>query len=173
MNQNATVIDVQIPVTHLPEALTWLLEQSIPFELYFLETDHSKQWKKNDNDISVTPFAQTKTNPPKTNSLKTSVAEIYERYSTEIGIPPSQEEIANELKISVTTFKNHFKSSYGKTFYQFQFQKKMEYAAELLKQGRKANDVSIKTGYSSPIKFNKMFQKHFGITPHKYQKRVT
>jgi len=47
--------------------------------------------------------------------------------------------------------------------------KKMEYAAELLEAGHRASEVSVKIGYKYPIKFNKMFQKHFGITPKRYQ----
>lgn len=45
----------------------------------------------------------------------------------------------------------------------------MEYAAELLEAGHRASEVSVKIGYTQPIKFNKMFQKHFGITPKRYQ----
>lgn len=66
--------------------------------------------------------------------------------------------------------KIYFKEYKGKPLYQFYMEEKMGYAAELLKQGYKANEVSTNIGYISPIKFNKMFQKHFGITPHKYRK---
>jgi AraC-like DNA-binding protein len=45
----------------------------------------------------------------------------------------------------------------------------MEYVAELLEGGYKAVDVSVQLGYSQPIKFSKMFQKHFGVTPRRYQ----
>ncbi len=47
----------------------------------------------------------------------------------------------------------------------------MELAAKLLKKGYKATEVAKMVGYGekSDIKFNKMFQKHFGITPKKYQ----
>lgn len=84
---------------------------------------------------------------------------------------PSEKVIAEEFNISVISFKSQFKEKYGKTFYQYYLDKRMEYAAVLLKQGYKANDVSKRVGYGdkSSIKFNKMFQKHFGITPKKYQ----
>ena len=45
----------------------------------------------------------------------------------------------------------------------------MEYASELLKKGQTATYISKHLGYSHPIKFNKMFQKHFGVTPKKFQ----
>jgi YesN/AraC family two-component response regulator len=49
----------------------------------------------------------------------------------------------------------------------------MEYASELLHLGYKSSEVAIKVGYGekSIIEFNKMFQKHFGITPKKYKMR--
>ncbi len=45
----------------------------------------------------------------------------------------------------------------------------MEYAAELLEARHRASEVSTKIGYKYPIKRNKMFQKHYGITPKKYR----
>jgi AraC-like DNA-binding protein len=85
------------------------------------------------------------------------------------GFPPNVNDIAAELGISGATFKNRFIAHYGKPFYQLYIDKKMERAAMLLKEGCKATNISKMMGYSHPIKFNKMFQKHFGITPKKYQ----
>jgi AraC-like DNA-binding protein len=82
---------------------------------------------------------------------------------------PSLNEIAKKFGVSGQTFKNRFQKQYSKSFYQTYLEKKMDYAAELLKQGLTASAISERIGYSHPIKFNKMFQKHFGITPKKYQ----
>jgi AraC-like DNA-binding protein len=84
---------------------------------------------------------------------------------------PNIEYIAQELHLSTTTFKNRFLKKYGKPVYVFYNEKRMEHAAKLLKKGYKCNEVSQRVGYGekSAIKFNKMFQKHFGITPKKYQ----
>jgi AraC-like DNA-binding protein len=85
--------------------------------------------------------------------------------------PLKTSEIAAELGISDSSFKSQFKALYGKPFFQIYIKKRMEYAAQLLKQGYRAIKVSAMVGYGekSCIKFNKMFQKHFGITPKKYQ----
>jgi YesN/AraC family two-component response regulator len=50
-------------------------------------------------------------------------------------------------------------------------EKRRDYAAQLFKEGYKAVEVSRRIGYGDKpyIKFNKMFQKHFGMTPKKYQ----
>lgn len=88
------------------------------------------------------------------------------------GVTPSIEKIAEEAGWTQSLFKSRFKAYYGKPFYQAYMEKKMKYAAELLNKGWKAADVSVEVGYAQPIKFNKMFQKHFGITPKKFQKKT-
>lgn len=81
------------------------------------------------------------------------------------------EDVAARLQLSPYTFKSRFSTYFGKPFYQYYLEKRMEYAAELLKHGYKGTHVAEKVGYGakSAIKFNKMFQKHFGMTPKKYQ----
>ncbi len=88
-----------------------------------------------------------------------------------LGAIPSEIEIAAKLKIAPSLFRILFKRAYGKRFYQLYLEKRMEYASELLRRGLKCNEVAKMVGYSnnSAIKFNKMFQKHFGMTPKKYQ----
>ena len=83
--------------------------------------------------------------------------------------PPKLDEITKEFSISLQTFKSKFQERYGKSFYQAYLEKKMEHAANLLRKGMTASIISERIGYSHPIKFNKMFQKHYGITPKKYQ----
>jgi len=84
---------------------------------------------------------------------------------------PSEGEIAAQLEMASSQFRMLFKRTYGKGFYQFYLSKRMEYASKLLRKGLKCNEVAKMVGYgdSSAIKFNKMFQKHFGVTPKKYQ----
>ena len=81
------------------------------------------------------------------------------------------EEMALRVKLAPPTFKMKFTTYFGKPFYQYYLEKRMEYASELLRCGYKSTEVAIQVGYGekSIIKFNKMFQKHFGITPKKYQ----
>lgn len=85
-------------------------------------------------------------------------------------IPPKIEEIASEAGLSLSQFKALFKKRYGKPFYQIYIEHKMAYAARLLREGYTSVVVSERIGYVHPIKFNKMFQKYYGMTPYKYQK---
>ena len=105
------------------------------------------------------------------NQIYAVIERIYQKYIEEDirQTPPKEPEIAKEFKISLAILKSSFKEVYGKPFYQLYIEKKMEYAKTLLSQGIKAVKVSELIGYSQPIKFNKMFQKHFGVTPKKYQ----
>ncbi len=84
-------------------------------------------------------------------------------------MPPNIAVIAKKYHITPIILKNVFKAIYEKTFYQLYMEKRMEYAAKLLKKGYDANKVSGRLGYSQAIKFNKIFQKYYGITPKKYQ----
>ncbi|RDB08033.1 helix-turn-helix domain-containing protein [Runella aurantiaca] len=86
-------------------------------------------------------------------------------------IPPKLEAIAAEAGISIAQFNKLFKERFGKPFYQVYMEHKMEYAASLLREGQTASTVSHRIGYAHPIKFNKMFQKVYGITPYKYQNK--
>lgn len=85
------------------------------------------------------------------------------------GEHPNIDTLAKMLNMSSVTFKSKFSQRFGKSFYQYYLDKKFAYAATLLKDGIRASSVSEQIGYSHPIKFNKMFQKFFGITPKKYQ----
>lgn len=40
---------------------------------------------------------------------------------------------------------------------------KMEYAEGLLREGQTASSVSERVGYTQPIKFNKMFERFYGM----------
>ncbi len=84
---------------------------------------------------------------------------------------PNISDVSKKYEVSVFFLKNRIRELYGKPFYQLYMDKRMEYAAQLLKQGYRATKVSAMVGYGekSVIKFNKMFQKHFGMTPKKYQ----
>lgn len=84
---------------------------------------------------------------------------------------PTEVQIAKKYGISVMKLKLLFKRVYGKTLYQMYMDKRMAQASLLLKSGYKAVEVTRLVGYSanSSIKFNKMFQKYFGMTPKKYQ----
>lgn len=81
----------------------------------------------------------------------------------------SLEDICEELGMKESTFKRLFKQYYGMTLHQYYMVKKMDHAANLIRGGHTITSVSKIIGYAHPIKFTKMFQKHFRISPKKYQ----
>ncbi|MFN4147322.1 MAG: helix-turn-helix transcriptional regulator [Runella sp.] len=101
------------------------------------------------------------------------VEAFHEKYIANItdSILPPIKQLAVEFGMQEEQLKRLYKTRYGTPFYQAYMNKKMERALKLLLEGHKCQEVSRMIGYGeiSAIKFNKMFQKHFGITPKKFQ----
>lgn len=83
--------------------------------------------------------------------------------------PPSLQELANEVGLSLKKLKEGFKQIYGDSVFNFLFHYKMEYARKLLETNTyNVNEVGLKVGYSTSSHFIAAFKKKFGITPKKY-----
>ncbi len=97
---------------------------------------------------------------------------MYQKYIEKGNMPtPNVSAVAEEAGMKVQTFKSNFQLIYQQTFMQAHLEKRMQRAAVLLREGHACNKVALMVGYAenSAIKFNKMFQKHYNITPKKYQ----
>ena len=83
--------------------------------------------------------------------------------------PPSLQELADEVGISLKKVKAGFKEIYGDTVFNFLFDYKMEFARKLLETGSyNVNEVGSQIGYSTSSHFIAAFKKKFGTTPKKY-----
>ena len=83
--------------------------------------------------------------------------------------PPSLQELANEIGLSLKKLKEGFKQIYGDTVYGFLFDYKMEHARKLLESNKyNVNEVGLKIGYSTSSHFIAAFKKKFATTPKKY-----
>ncbi|NBB22420.1 helix-turn-helix domain-containing protein [Runella sp. CRIBMP] len=164
-----TFVTIHVAIDYIKDIIPFLFAQQIPF---FMSSA----------GIADKTILDKKENISLEEELKYEISEnlsrieqVFQKYINDrIGtIPPKLEAIAEEAGVSAIQFRTLFKKRYKKTFNSYYIEAKMEYAAQLLKQGYKAVDVSKQIGYGekSVIKFNKMFQKHFGITPKKYQQR--
>lgn len=154
-------INISIQSNYSDKVITWLLEQYIPFSITY-EGENTRDSKEESKRELL---------PEKVIGLDSNIETIHLKYIlNNIEKPlPNLREIAREFGMSTQSFKSKFQKQYGKSFYQIHLEKKMEHAANLLKKGVTATIISERIGYSHPIKFNKMFQKHYGITPKKYQ----
>lgn len=169
----SALCNITVTEKDLSKIVEFLVRSETPFSVTFsksekevssfLDFETIQIRIKNDytSSIAITPGSTCKINKDKLNG-------IIENLLKE-GIVPVIDVIAGLLSLTPRKFKTYFKKEYQKTFYHYYMEKKMAYAAELLKEGHIASDVSKKMGYSHPIKFNKMFQKYYGITPKKYQ----
>ncbi|MDO4729034.1 MAG: AraC family transcriptional regulator [Bacteroidota bacterium] len=83
--------------------------------------------------------------------------------------PPSLQELADSVGITLKKLKLGFKQIYGDSVYGFLLDYKLHYAQKLLDSGSyNVNEVGLKIGYSTSSHFIAAFKKKFGITPKKY-----
>lgn len=169
---NCNFFTIQINEQHANTIISLLVSHKIAF--------HIKYQPIQANDNPRNDLAQNTPNdsPPcqiqrflQNNRAK--IEKMYEEYVQKfpIEVIPKEEDIANSLGMNVSKFRTTFKDIYGKSFYQLFLEKRMEHAKLLLSKGLTCNEVARLVGYgnNSAIKFNKMFQRHFGITPKRYQ----
>jgi AraC-like DNA-binding protein len=83
--------------------------------------------------------------------------------------PPTLQELADEIGLTLKKLKMGFKQIYGDTVYGFLFDYKMDYARKLLDSGSyNVNEVGLRIGYSTGSHFIAAFKKKFATTPKKY-----
>jgi AraC-like DNA-binding protein len=83
--------------------------------------------------------------------------------------PPSLQELADEIELSLKKLKEGFKQIYGDSVFSFLFDYKMEFARKLIEAGdHNVNEVGLKIVYSTASHFIAAFKKKYGTTPKKY-----
>ncbi|MBR4061368.1 MAG: response regulator [Lachnospiraceae bacterium] len=83
------------------------------------------------------------------------------------------EDVANELFISSSQLNRILKKQIGETFLQLVTKRKMEKAAELLRDPQyKVYQVGERLGYKTPRHFSKLFQNFSGYYPNQYRNEV-
>ena len=83
--------------------------------------------------------------------------------------PPTLNDLANEVEISLKKLKEGFKQVYGASVFVFLLDYKMQVSKRLLSSGNyNVNEVALKVGYSTATHFINAFKKKFGTTPKKY-----
>jgi AraC-like DNA-binding protein len=83
--------------------------------------------------------------------------------------PPSLQDLADQVGLTLKKLKTGFKQVYGDTVYGFLFNYKMDYARKLLDSGQfNVNEVGLRIGYSTGSHFIAAFKKKFATTPKKY-----
>lgn len=88
--------------------------------------------------------------------------------------PPSLQDLADEIGLSLKKLKEGFKQVYGNSVYGFLFDYKMEIARKMLSSGNlNVNEVGLRVGYSTASHFITAFKKKYNTTPKKYLMSLT
>jgi AraC-like DNA-binding protein len=118
--------------------------------------------KNEDPSLEQCPFLVNEENVRKIRKAKDI---ILERMSD----PPSLENLATEIGLSLKKLKEGFKQLYGDTVFAYLLDHKMEEARRMLdSQKFNVNEVGLKLGYSTASHFIAAFKKKYGTTPKKY-----
>jgi len=160
-------VNIHIESKELAMIVQFLLQSNIYFKVVSSPTNIKQLEKTSDSTSLSLKKTTVKHNPTKYKGIE-KIDSILDNYLANAKNPDMQQ-VAHSLGLSISIFKRVFKEMYGTSFYEYYLNKKMKYAADLLLKGLKGGLVSEMIGYSQPIKFTKMFKKHFGVTPKKYQ----
>lgn len=118
--------------------------------------------KEEDANLDACPFLADEENMRKIKKAKEIVVE-------RMIDPPSLNDLATEIGLSLKKLKEGFKEVYGDTVHGFALDHKMDYARQLLDTGKyNVNEVGLKVGYSTGSHFISAFKKKYGTTPKKY-----
>ena len=118
--------------------------------------------KNKENNDQACPFLDSEENVEKIKKAKQIVVD-------NLAEPPSLQEIADEIGLSVSKLKEGFKHIYGESVFNFLLDYKMEYARKmLLTKQFNVSEISLKVGYSTASHFIAAFKKKYGTTPKQY-----
>jgi AraC family transcriptional regulator len=83
------------------------------------------------------------------------------------------ESIAGELDLSASHFAHEFRSSTGKTPYQYLLDQRIERAKDLLKRTKSpVQYISGLAGFRSPVNFVRSFRQRVGLTPEAWRRNL-
>jgi len=156
-SSSIAVVLSQILQSKLHDSIKLLYLRGKVYELLSLYFNKSE-----DPSIEQCPFLVDEENIRKIRKAKEIVLE-------RMIDPPSLEQLAVEIGLSLKKLKEGFKELYGVTVYAYLLEYKMEEARRMLtSQKYNVNEVGLKLGYSSASHFIAAFKKKFGTTPKKY-----
>jgi AraC-like DNA-binding protein len=78
-------------------------------------------------------------------------------------------ELSEKVNLNERKLKYGFKKINGIGIHEFQVQKRMEKAEELLREGQAIKEIYHKVGYKSISSFSQAFKKFYGISPTQWE----
>ena len=118
--------------------------------------------KPENTNLEQCPFLADEANVRKIKKAKDIILE-------RMAEPPTLQELAKEIGLSLRKLKEGFKQIYGASVYGYLLDHKMDLARNLLESGKyNVNEIGLKLGYSTASHFITSFKKKYGTTPKKY-----
>ena len=115
-----------------------------------------------EGDNEACPFLEDEENVVKIKKAKEIII-------SRMAEPPSLNELANEIGLSLKKLKDGFKHIYGETVFNFLLDYKLDYSRKLLlTKKHNVAEISSLIGYSTSSHYIAAFKKKFGTTPKKY-----
>ena len=122
----------------------------------------SLYFNKKEGDDQSCPFLNDEENVEKIKKAKRIIIE-------NMAEPPSLQELADQINLSLPKLKEGFKHIYGESVFNFLLDYKLEYARQkLLSNKYNVSEISHEIGYSTASHFISAFKKKYGTTPKQY-----
>lgn len=122
---------------------------------------------KSDDVIILSQFDLHKSKNPKEKDRMNRVVQ----YSMQnFGRQISLDEIAEIANLSKSAFCRYFKNSVKKSYSEYLYQIRVDYACRLLSEKNMSiTEVCYDSGFNNPSAFSQIFKKYRGVTPKKYR----
>ena len=134
-------------------------------KLYFKAKSYellSLYFNKRGNNEQSCPFLNDEDNVEKIKQAKHIIIE-------NMSEPPSLQQLADEVMLSLPKLKEGFKHIYGDSVFNFLLDYKLEYARKMLLSNKyNVSEISYEIGYSTASHFISAFKKKYGTTPKQY-----
>ena len=122
----------------------------------------SLYFKQSNEDAQGCPFLENEDNVEKIKNAKQIIID-------NMAEPPSMQELADEIGLSLSKLKEGFKHIYGESVFNFLLDYKLEFARkQLLSKKFNVSEISMQVGYSTASHFISAFKKKYGTTPKQY-----
>ena len=106
-------------------------------------------------------------------AISTAVRDAYEYINEHFELDCTLEELADAVHLTPNYLHTVFTRQVGKTPLALRDERRMQQALLLLSQGEKSIvQIALDIGFCSQSHFNRVFKKHFGMTPSRYRKEI-
>lgn len=151
-----TLVINQLFTDQMHDAIQSLYLKAKAYELLTL------YFNKKENNEHSCPFLNDEDNVEKIKKAKEIIID-------NMAEPPSLQQLADEVMLSLPKLKEGFKHIYGESVFNFLLDYKLEYARKmLLTRKHNVSEISLEIGYSTASHFISAFKKKYGTTPKQY-----